>query len=249
MKLSTILLILFCVSSIQAQSRLSFGISSSYLNSYRIITKYESSMYKDYRDSKEDYLAGFDIEAVIIFKLNGKFIFETGIGYSKNGYSSKEVRLIDPGFSPITSGFKSEFYRYSNSNCYIPFHLAYKSNKRLYYYLSIGPSVLMSISRNVEWILRKELGQSDGQTIYKRTNESEINKVTLMLDLGLGIGYRLTNRFNIILQPKFIYDLLGEENTDIRDNLYYINLFNNENKSTKEHLFSYGLSLKVTYDL
>lgn len=69
------------------------------------------------------------------------------------------------------------------------------------------------------------------------------------MDLGLGIGYRLSERFNFALQPGISYCLIGTENTYARDKLYNISLFNNENKITREHLISYGLSLKMIYSL
>lgn len=69
------------------------------------------------------------------------------------------------------------------------------------------------------------------------------------MDLGFDIGYRLSERLNIALQPGISYTLIGTENTYARDKLYYISLFSNENKSTKEHLISYGLSLKMIYSL
>jgi len=249
MRLVILFLALFCGSNILAQSRFSIGVSTSYLSNNRIITKYKSGLYKDYRDSKEGYLPGFDIKAVFSYKINEKFNIETGVGYSKTGYSIKEIRLIDPGFSPVTARYYSELYRFTNRNLNIPFHFVYNTKKRLNYYFSVGPSVIFPISGKVDWILRKEFGKSEGQAIDSKTNESDGQKVNLSMDLGFGIGYKLTERFNISLQPGISYYLIGTENTYIRDKLYNISLFSNENKETKEHLISYGLSLKMIYCL
>ncbi len=249
MRLAILFLVLFSGSNVLSQSRFSIGVSTSYLSNNRIITKYKSGLYKDYRDSKEGYLPGFDIELVISYKINEKYNFETGAGYSKTGYSIKETRLIDPGFSPVTSGYYSELYRFINRNLNIPFHLVYNTKKRLNYYFSLGPSVIFPISGKVDLILRKEFGKSEGQTIDSKINESDEQKVNLSMDLGLGIGYRLSERFNIAIQPRISYYLIGTENTYARDKLYNISLFNNENKTTKEHLISYGLALKMIYSL
>jgi len=249
MRFVILFLVLFSGSNVQAQSRFSIGVSTSYLSGNRIISKYKSGLYKDYRDSKEGYLPGFDFEAVIWYKFSDKLNFETGVGYSKTGYSIKETRLIDPGFSPITSGYYSELYRFTNRNLNIPFHLVYDTKKRLNYYFSIGPSVILPVSGKVDWILRKEFGKSEGQTIDSKINESDEQKVNLSMDLGLGIGYRLAERFNIALQPGISYYLIGTENTYARDKLYNISLFSNEDKATKEHLISYGLSIKMIYSL
>jgi hypothetical protein len=249
MRFVILFLVLFSGSNVLAQSRFSIGASTSYLSGNRIISKYKSGLYKDYRDSKEGYLQGFDFEAVIWYKINDKLNLETGVGFSKTGYSIKETRLIDPGFSPVTTGYYSELYRFTNQNLEIPFHLVYNTMKRLNYYFSIGPSVIFPVSEKVDWILRKEFGKSEGQTVDSKTNESDKQKINLSMDLGIGIGYRLWERFNIALQRGISYNLIGTENTYVRDKLYDISLFSNENKATKEHLISYGLSLKMIYSL
>jgi len=104
------------------------------------------------------------------------------------------------------------------------------------------------ISSNVDWILRKEFGNQLGQNIYTRENISNMDRINLTLDLGLGLGYRITENLNAVIQPKFSLDVFPYENTDIRDKIYNICLFNNEDKSTKEHLISYGISSKLIYD-
>ena len=249
MKFIILLLITFCMTSIQAQSKLSFGISSGYLYNYRLITKSGSDLYRNYRNSNETYLPGFNIELLIGKKYNDRFKIETGIGYSENGYSTKEKIIIDPGFSPLTAGFKSELYHYTNRNYYIPFHLIYETTRKLNFQVSAGPSVVFPVSNKVEWILRKEFGMTDEQMIYHRNNESHTGKIGLMFDIGLGIGFRFTEKLNITFLPRIYYDLIGNENTDIRDNLYYINMFNNKDKTTREHLISYGLTFGIVYDL
>ena len=104
------------------------------------------------------------------------------------------------------------------------------------------------MSSNVDWILRKEFGNQLGQNIYTRENISNMDRINLTLDLGLGLGYRITENLNAVIQPKFSLDVFPYENTDIRDKIYNICLFNNEDKSTKEHLISYGISSKLIYD-
>jgi hypothetical protein len=60
------------------------------------------------------------------------------------------------------------------------------------------------------------------------TSNENIKNMNLTLDLGISIGYRFSEKFNLILQPKMTYYLLGYDNNMMTD-----------------HLFSYGLSLKL----
>jgi hypothetical protein len=248
-KLTICFLIFIAAFSIHAQSKFSFGINSSFLFNTRIITKSGSDIYKDYRNSNEKFSTGFNFEAIVYYKINENFNIETGAGFLKNGYEVKEERLIDPGFSPITAGYYSELYRYSFRNIYLPLHLNYCGTKKLFLNLSFGPSILFPILKNVEWILRKDFGKSGEERISTTADESDINKMNITLNLGIGLGYRLSDKVSIVLIPKVIYNLLGDENSDIRDRLYNISLFNNEDKSTKEHLISYGTTLRLNFGI
>ena len=231
-----------------AQSKLSFGISTSYLKNYRIFSKSNSRLYKDYRNDGEGIIFGFDIEANLFFNFYPKIKFETGIGYIQKGYMVNEERLIDPCFSPVTCGYYSDLYRYKYEYISIPIRFIYTTSNKLNFSISAGASIFVPMSSNVDWILRKEFGNQLGQNIYTRENISNMDRINLTLDLGLGLGYRITENLNAVIQPKFSLDVFSYENTDIRDKIYNICLFNNEDKSTKEHLISYGISSKLIYD-
>jgi hypothetical protein len=239
--------ILLFLSDIQAQSRFSYGIGSGCMISNRIIAGYKSALYKDYRNSKETGLPGISAEASVRYRISSKIDFETGLGYLQNGYAVREERLIDPGFSPVTSGYYSELYRYVNKNVFVPLNMSYSTKGRIHFMVTAGPVIFFPVSEHVEWILRKEMGRSGEQAVDTRKNESDSKNVALDFNLGLGVGYRLNEKLNILLQPKVVYDLLGSENTDIRDHLYYISMFEGEDRTTREHLISFGLTLMVQY--
>lgn len=221
-----------------AQSKFSIGLSSSYLKNYRIITENKSDLYEDYRNENEGSISGFDIEVNLLYNFKPKLYFETGIGYAQKGYKISEDILIDPCFSPVTCGYYSELYRYTYDYMSIPLHFIYTTSKRLNFSFSVGTSLLIPLSSNVEWILRKEYESNTGQNIDKRNN-IDPNKFNMSVDLGFGIGFTITEKMNLMILPKFNYNLFSYENTDIRDNNYDISLFRNEVKSTKEHLISY----------
>jgi len=231
-----------------AQSKYSIGFNSNYLSNYRIITKYKSDLYKDFRNKNEGFISGFDVEVNLRYKFQAKLFFETGIGYVQKGYKINEDVLNDPCFSPITCGYNSELYRYNYNFMSIPLHFIYTTSKKLNFSFSIGTSLLIPLSSNVEWILRKEYKSNIKQNINKRNN-SDTNKLNMSADIGFGIGFKLTEKMNILILPILNYNILSYENTDITDNNYDISLFRNEDKSTKEHLISSGIGIKLLYNL
>ncbi len=231
-----------------AQSKFSVGLSSNYLRNYRIITKNKSDLYKEYRNENEGPVLGFNSEVNLLYNLKPKFFFELGIGYVQKGYKTNEDILIDPCFSPVTCGYKSEMYRYSYDYLTVPLHFIYTTAKRLNFSFSFGTSLLIPLSSNVERILRKEYKCNTDQNTDKRNN-SDSNKFNMSGDFGFGIGFRITEKMNLVILPNFNYNLFSYENTDIKKNNYNISLFRNEDKLTKEHLVSYGAGIKILYDL
>ena len=201
MKIKFVIISIFLFGGIietSAQSKFSIGLSSSYLRNYRIITKNKSDLYKDYRNENEGSISGFDIEINLLYNFKPKLFFETGIGYVQNGYKINEDVLIDPCFSPVTCGYYSELYRYTYDYMSVPLHFIYTTSKRLNFSFSIGASMLIPLSNNVEWILRKEFGGNTGQKIDTRNNNSDLNKFNMTLDFGVGIGFRISKKLNLI---------------------------------------------------
>jgi hypothetical protein len=251
MKIKFVIISIFLFSGLietSAQSKFSIGLSSSYLRNYRIITKNSSDLYKDYRNENEGSISGFDIEVNLLYNFKPILFFETGIGYVQKGYKINEDILIDPCYSPITCGYNSELYRYTYDYISVPLHLIFTTSNRLNFSFSIGTSLLIPLSNNVECILRKEFESNTDQKIDIRNN-SDPNKFNMSLDLGFGIGFRISEKMNLMILPKFNYNLFSYENTDIKNKIYNISLFINEDKSTKEHLISYGIGIKLLYDL
>lgn len=248
-KLIIALLLIMNAVNLSAQSRWSAGASYGYFSNNRLITSHSSKTYKEYRNENEASLGGFNGEVLVAYRLTQNLGIESGFGFSNTGYAMKEEKLIDPGFSPTTSGFKSELTRYTNKNLYLPLHLTYSNLNRLGYVISAGPSLIFRNATEVEYILRKQFGDPEGQKKTIRENTSDLGNVAVAFDLGIGLRYRITKRVTTILQPSLRYELTGSENTDIRDGRYYIGLFENENKTTREHLISYGASVRLMYNL
>ncbi len=185
-----------------AQSKLSFGISTSYLKNYRVFSKSNSQLYKDYRNDEESSIFGFDIEANLSYNIHPKLKFETGFGYIQKGYMINEERLIDPCFSPLTCGYYSKLYQYKYEYLSIPIRFIYTTPNKLNFSISAGASIVIPMSSNVNWILRKEFGNKLGQNINTMENISNMNSINLTFDLGLGLGYRITEKLNAVYSAK-----------------------------------------------
>lgn len=245
LKLTLFLLIIVIVSKSQGQSRLSFGLSSSYLITNRVFTYHKSDSYIDYRNSMERYKTGFDLSGTISYSFHNNLSLESGVGYSDFGYMTNEEMLIDPGYSPLTEGFYSDLYLFDYKNIYVPAHFEYFTSKRINLRISFGPSLIFPISDKVEYIVRKNLGNQTGQQVYYLPNDYHNKKINLSLDLGVGIGFKMTDKINLILQPKLSYFVFSRENVWAREYLYYIGMFDGQNRNTKENLYSIGLSFKI----
>lgn len=243
------MLIVIAFSETSAQSKLSFGVGSSYLKNDRIISISSSDSYKEFRNENESSISGFEVEVNVYYNFKSNFNFESGIGYVQKGFKINEEQMIDPCYSPVTCGYFSDLYRYSNHYLSIPLRFNYRSSKSVFVSYTAGVSLLIPVSSEVEYILRKELGEKYDQEIRKHENSSDYSSIDISLDLAFGVGYRFSERIESIIQPKFSYNLLPNENTHIRDKYYNIGLFSGENKSTKEHLWSYGIGIKVIYNL
>lgn len=239
--------IIFGIQGLSAQSKISIGINYSLANNSRLISSYNSDNYKEYRDDNESSSLGTEFGVDLRFRIDRNWFLKSGLGLAQRGYETDEDRIIDPCYSPITCGFESEIYRYRYDFIKMPLQIVYQTSKQLNFSFVFGSNVLIPLSNEVEWVLRKEYGKWVDQKITKENSEIS-NKFNLTLNLGLGIGYRLSERINMIISPTFDYNILAHENKDIRDRLYGIGRFVDEDKSTKENLISYGIGFNLIYN-
>jgi hypothetical protein len=250
-KLIIILFLWLIVISAKSQDQTKFSISlnSSYLVTDRLFTYHESDDYINYRNSKETSKPGFDCSATINYRFKNKLSFETGIGFSYIGYQTKEERIIDPGFSPLTAGFYSILYQFNYQNIYMPLHLKYSSPGKFKLLISFGPSLVFPISEDIDVILRQEYGNSDGQRIDRNTfgGHNKIRRLNTSLDLAIGCGFKLSNKVTLALNPKISYFLFSNENVWAGNYLYYLSKFGGNYKSTKENLYSMGISFSLSF--
>jgi len=232
-----------------SQKNFSVGISNGLHKSNRLISIFNSRLYYDYRNENESSLGESNFDVFIKYKLKSKgFSLGSGVGITRLGYEINEKMLIDPCFSPATCGYESILYRYNYDLLRVPFNISYEVGTKIKFYMTTGSSIYFSLSESVDLILRKKYEKSKNQKIETRENESNYNKINISIDFGTGIGYRIIERFYLYVQPEFSYLIFPYENTDIRDKIYNISRFVNEDKTTTEKLMSYGISLKLAYD-
>jgi hypothetical protein len=235
----------------QEQSEITFCLSSSYLINNRVFTHYESDAYMDYRNQEERHKVGFDITGTIRYRLKNRISLESGIGYSDIGYQTKEYMILHP---ETLNGYTYILYVFNYQNFIIPIYLQYSTKGKVNFNMSFGPSLVFLYSENNDIILRKQLGETIGQKhnqtlsgYYYNPDENRIKKINTSLDLGIGIGYKLSNQMSIEIQPKVSYFLFSNENIYAREYLYNLPIFYKQNKNTKENLYSIGLTLKLTF--
>lgn len=233
----------------QNQSRFTIGLNSSYLVNNRAFTFHKSDDFIKYRNSNEVYKLGFDYSVSIQYRIKNNLSFTTGFGYSYLGYQTTEEILIDPGFSPLTAGYYSILYVFDYNNLYIPLHLDFSTPGKFKLFISFGPSLVFPTSENIDVILRKEFGNTDGQRVDRNPfgEKNEIKRFNTSLDLSFGCSYKLSNKVTLALNPKVSYFLFSNENVWAREYLYYLSMFNGQDRSTKESLYSLGVSFSILF--
>lgn len=245
--------LIFCLLTIilalksQGQSKFTFCLNSSYLVNNRVFTYHGYDAFIDYRNQEERSKIGFDITGTIRYRIKSRISLETGIGYSDIGYQTKEYKFNDSETAP---GYASVLYVFNYQNINLPLYLQYATNGKINFNISFGPSLVFLLSEDIDVILRKQFGITNGQTLSDYPFDgvkNKIKKVNTSLDLGIGMGYKLTNKINIEIQPKISYFLFSNENIWAREYLYYLSIFRGQDRSTKENFYSMGLSLKLTF--
>lgn len=114
---------------------------------------------------------------------------------------------------------------------------------------NVGIAGLFLLNSDFNWVLRKGKGDEITQKIVRRKNRSELKNLNAGFDFSLGVGYNLSDEITIKLQPEINYLLFKYENTDIKNELYNIGRFIDENQSTQERLFSYGINISIIKNL
>lgn len=128
-------LLLFAVLSsgstlLSAQPRLSAGLGAGFHLNNRVITHHRSDLYLNYRNDNERYQPGTDLQVLLHYRLIPRLSLETGLSFYRRGYLIAEDHLIDPCYSPVTCGYRSELFRYRWDFLSVPLRLVYRTREK-----------------------------------------------------------------------------------------------------------------------
>lgn len=183
----------------------------------------------DSRDTREIPKFGFTTGVGLIYILNKRFNFETGLLFSDKGEKTKKTDLIWSQPDPILP-IKSTFI-YSYQYLDIPLKVNYYIiNKKLNFFISAG------LSANIFLTYKQTSIQefSDGRT-EKHTSGSIYNnfsKVNFALLAGFGIDYDLNNKIRFRLES-----------------IYRRSINSIIDAPVKSYLYSAGLNAGIYYKL
>lgn len=221
-KLIYCILILFPVFSfsqnqeITKPHKFAVGLCFSPDYSYRYLQTDNDSLkfIKQIRDTTETADFGFTTGISLLYKLNNRFVIESGLLYSKKGYKNLKTNFtpIDPN-DPILPVKLSIYYTYSYL-C-IPLKLNYVFlDKRLKLFVSAGVSANFFIKERTKIV--NEFNNDKTSVTYNEENKAIFTKLNFELLAGLGADYDVNKHFKLRLEPLFRRSLNSITTTDIK---------------------------------
>ena len=248
LKIIIYFIILIPALNIQAQSKFSFGIISSFLLNNRVITSSGLNVSTDYLDPKGKNKDGFGILGSVQYRMSDWVSIGSGFGYSVIGYQTeKKVVSIYGRIRPDAPTYS---YVFEYSNIDIPIHLVYHSTGKLSFNAVIGPSIDFQTPKHFNAVFHNSSSSQNAQALgdlLLHEAKSANRKINVSLDLGVGLGYKLTENFELVLRPKFSYFLLSNETPGLPLYVQHPSTAMNLNEPTKENFYSMGLSLKILF--
>ncbi len=209
-----------------------------------------SSIHSDFNNNPKSGDVNMSYGITASYALNDKLSVRTGVNKVQLGYSTDEILV----FNSLSSSIRSSKYRnidlnrtandmsFASASTFeaddtpffvtgknasidqqlgfleVPLELEYKLlDKKLGIHVVGGFSALFLESNNLYSVL-------DGQSslIGKATN---INKTSYSANLGLGLGYKMSNKLNLNLEPVFKYQLNTFTNTSGDFRPYFVGFY------------------------
>ena len=205
--------------TIAEETKFAVGFCFSPEYSYRYLqTDIDSIKFvKLISDTTETADFGFATGISVLYKLNSRFVIESGLLYSKKGYKNIATKLnaFDPN-DPLIPQKISIYYTYSYFS--IPLKLNYiLLDKRLKLYVSAGISANFFIKGRT-----KTESEYSGKTniTYLDADNDKFSKLNVELLAGLGADYDINRHFKLRLEPIFRRSLSPLSDSDIKTYLY-----------------------------
>lgn len=201
------------------ETKLAVGLCFSPEYSYRYLqTDIDSIKFvKQISDTTETADFGFATGISVLYKLNSRFVIESGLLYSKKGYKNIATKLnaFNPN-DPLIPQKISIYYTYSYFS--IPLKLNYiLLDKRLKLYVSAGISANFSIKGRTK---TESEYSSKTNIAYLDADNDKFSKLNIELLAGLGADYDINRYFKLRLEPIFRRSLSPLSDSDIKTYLY-----------------------------
>lgn len=169
----------------------------------------------DSRDDAELAKLGYTVGLRFVFALRKHFAIETGILYADRGYRSN-LSLNDNLGNIIGSVDLKHHINYLEIP--LKMNVALLAKKRIHFFLSAGLSGNIFLFENIDYAFDYFSGQSEESSA--RSNQNNLNRLSLTALGGLGIDLFLTKRFSVRAEPIFRYAIISNTDSSIKQYPY-----------------------------
>jgi len=246
-KLVAILTIFSLLIIPKVNSQYFIGFKMGFNTNWRILTEHKSDLYKTYRRSDESVTFGSEFQINYYFPSKSKIRFSTGLGYSQFGYQYVDY-LTDPCYYFVTCGYSYEIHRYSFSYLRIPFKIT-QISKDKHFIFEPGFSLLIPLSSKYQWLLREDRYDFSSQAITTEYDLIKMDQLQFSFDLNLGYSINMSSNAMLRIFAETSFVLNNYENEHVKKWIYNIGRFSGHDKSTKEHLIRFGLTVEFLFSL
>lgn len=221
-----ILIILFpCFSKgqdldlINEENKFSFGVNFSPNYSYRTLTSSDEFQFAlDARNEGEHPSFGYNTGIAVQLDLVNNIELELGIQLSSQTHIFKKVPIHNM-HGPHPLGFADYQLRYFYVE--VPLKINYRLvNNRFFGYITSGVSLNRFINAKYKSWLTYLTG--DTEILSSDIETDNFNKSVVALAGGFGIGYHISEKLNLRLEPLFRYSLTPLEDTPLKQYNYSI---------------------------
>ena len=214
-------LTIFCQSTDTTKTkRIAIGLTFSPDYCYRKLSPDATSQWiADSRDNLEIPKFGFTTGLSLLFQLNKRLTFETGLQYSNKGEKTKSYSLTwnTPSGQPDPALPTKNTFIYHYNYLDIPVKVNYNIlTKRLKFFVSGGISTNVFLFQKTTSILE----YSDGRTETNNSTGSGLSRINFAVLAGLGINYDLTSRLTFRIEPTYRRSITSIINAPIKGYLY-----------------------------
>ena len=190
--------------SVNKESKFSVGVNFSPNYSYRTL-KYPDNLqsFVDDRERSEHPSFGFNTGIAVQYLLMKKFEVELCIQFSRQTHMLKEVTVVGT-MGNVSMGLADVQLRYHYIE--IPILVNYRIvNQKFFGYISAGVSINQFLNdESKAWLT---YSNGDNEVVHSESGILDFNKTVVGLVGGVGLGYHISEKLNLRVEPLFRYSL------------------------------------------